>query len=146
MRKLLIGGLVAAFAVPAMAQDEFPMVGRWAFFEYGARNVSSGAVADACRDSWDSFGPDGALLSFSRNDANAIQIDLAGFCEIVDGSTISCTYLLDDTGPINEVYTDEYTWVNDDIIDYAVYGADGKLDRETSWTYLRCPPGIQSFR
>ena len=146
MRILLVASALCTLAVPVSAQDGFALTGRWTYFDFGARDVLADEVADACRDSWDSFSPDGAFISFSRNDMDDIVLDLAGFCEMLPENGISCTYLVDETGSIFETYADEIDWISNDIVDYVVRHENGKPDIDTSWTYVRCPSEIRTFR
>lgn len=146
MRILLVASTLCTVAIAAAAQDGFPLTGRWTFFDFGARGVLADEVADSCRNVWDSFSPDGAFISFSRNDMDEIAVNLAGFCELLPENGISCTYLVDTTGSIVETYADEIDWISDDIVDYVVRREDGKPDVESSWTYVRCPSEIRVFR
>ena len=146
MRVLLLAAVVSALALPATAQPEFPLAGRWAFFDFGEHDIPAGTVAESCHESWDSISPDGAFVTFGRNEDSEIEVQLAGFCQMTGGNRISCTYLLDASGPIRESYADEIEWVSADIVDYVVRHENGKPDIESSWTYVRCPSDIASFR
>ena len=146
MRILLVASVVCTIASPAAGQDAFPLAGRWAFFDFGERDLPADAVANACRDNWESFSPDGSFNSFRRDDFDEVMIGLAGFCEMVGENRISCTHLLDETGPISETYVDEISWVSPEIVDYLIRREDGKPDVEYSWTYVRCPADIRAFR
>ncbi len=146
MRKVLATLILCALALPAAAQDAFPLAGRWAYFDFGQHDVPPDALANACSNGWDSFGADGSFNSFQRDDFNEVFIALAGFCEMQDGNAISCTHLIDETGLISETYIDELSWVSADVVDYLIRHESGKPDVEFSWTYVRCPAHIRTFR
>ena len=134
MRTAVLAGLLCSLALSASAQDAFPLVGRWTYFDFGARDLVAADVVEACGNSWDSISPDGSFISFSRTDLNDVVIELAGFCEMLAADTISCTYLIDPSGPIVETYTDEIVWVTQDIVDYVVRRDTGKPDVESGST------------
>lgn len=134
-------GLIAAigFSSAGLAQES-PLTGRWAFYDYGTRDVPANIIAQDCRDTFDSYAPDGAFVSFARNDDNVLEAILAGMCRQVSSDEVECELMLDaDTGIISDVYLDRITIVGPDVIDYAVADEDGKFDEEASWTYFRCP-------
>lgn len=146
MHRLLVAFVLCTLGVPATAQEPFPLAGRWTYFDFGTRAPQADELAEACRNSWDSISPDGGFASFNRNEMGEIAVELAGFCEMQGETAISCTYLIDVTGPIAETYTDEIGWASPDIVDYIIRRENGKPDTETSWTYVRCPADIRTFR
>ena len=146
MRMAVLAGILSLSTVTASAQEPFPLAGRWTYFDFGERNPSAAAVSEACQNSWDSISPDGCFVSFSRTESGDIIIELAGFCEVTAAGGITCTYLIDVSGPIFETYTDEIAWVSQDVVDYIVRRESGKPDVDTSWTYVRCPESIWTFQ
>ena len=146
MRMPVIAGMVCLLTLSASAQEPFPLAGRWTYFDFGERNPSATAVSEACRNSWDSISPDGGFVSFSRTENDDVIVELAGFCEMAATEAITCTYLIDASGPIVETYTDEIAWVSQDVVDYVVRRENGKPDVDTSWTYVRCPASSWTFR
>jgi len=133
--------LTVGLAVPAVsnAQSEFPLTGRWGYFDYGTRAVSDGELDRVCMSEWDSYAPDGAFIGFEMDAGGRVSALFAGFC-VIFGRRISCDYLLDsETGSSDSSDQGEMTFDGPDIVDYVLLGEDGKHDYHNSWTYIRCP-------
>jgi hypothetical protein len=143
MNRATIMGLtlvLSAIGVGQAAAQEFPLTGRWTFYDYGARDIAPNIVAQDCQDSFDSYAPDGSFTGFYRNEEGDLAIAIAGICTQISQTELECRELINDIdGPVEYIYFDRITWVADDIVDYAVEDETGKFDREGSWTYYRCP-------
>jgi hypothetical protein len=138
----LIVAYVAVILVPStqsIAQSEFPLTGRWGYFDYGTRNVSPIELDRVCMTEWDSYAPDGAFVGFEMDDGGRVSALFAGFC-VVFGQEVPCHYLADyENQGEEQVDRGEIFYATPDIVDYVLYGETGKLNYEDSWTYIRCP-------
>lgn len=133
----LLAGLTVP--MPSNAQSEFPLTGRWGYFDYGTRSVDPVELDRACTSAWDSFAPDGAFVGFEMDERGVVAALFGGFC-VAFGREITCHYLLD-YDPAAEDDTDhgEVTFAGSDFVDYVLYGENGKLSEDDRWTYVRCP-------
>lgn len=143
LRTLLVAAMVAiaggGVIGDAQAQREFPLTGRWTYFDYGTRAAGPGELNDFCMSSWDSYTPDGGFIGFEMDSFGVVSAVYAGYC-VAFGNEISCEYLLDsEVGPINDPEDGELSFYSTDIVDYILHDASGKPDYANSWTYIRCP-------
>lgn len=133
--------LCVGVAVPtaAGAQSEFPLTGRWGYFEYGTRALAPGELDRVCMTTWDSYAPDGAFLGFEMDGRGQVSALFGGFC-VAHGRQLTCHYLLDsETGPTDTIDVGDLSFDGRDIVDYVLHGEDGKPNYDDSWTYFRCP-------